>query len=107
MIQEVLWRRLTETDFNAMNGCAAPSGTGGGAMHISLGINSDAFPIADYLQAGQQGHAEVQTEPQKDLYGAHILKFLSNPNRRSGEWIIQDQFTHRHPAWSGLSRCPR
>jgi hypothetical protein len=96
----VLWRRLTETDFNAMNGLAAPSGGGGGAMHISLGVRSGIFPIDRFLDSGRKTTVDIETAPQSGAYGPSRLSFAANPGRRGGEWLIRDQFSHRHPAWS-------
>lgn len=69
-------------------------------MHVALGVRTDTFAIDEFLNAiGQRNVTiEVATEPGKG--GPTPLKFSSNPNRRGGEWLIHDQFSHRHPAWS-------
>jgi HNH endonuclease len=36
-----------------------------------------------------------------------MLTFVTNPSRRRGEWIIRDQYSHRHPAWSPAAGFPR
>lgn len=103
----VLWRKLTKTDFEAINGEAAPSGTGGGAMHIALGVdNPDTFPIDSFLQTGGSSNITIDTEAHGDEFGASQLTFDGNPDRRGGEWRINDQYTHRHPAWQTANGFP-
>src|ERR1700687_2727530 len=106
MSDYVLWRRLTETDFNAMHGEASPHGRGGGAMHVALGVGNDRFPIDRFLRATARRTVTVQTAGESGLYGPATLNFASNPSRRGGEWLIRDQFSHRHPAWSSMSGFP-
>ena len=62
MADLVLWRRLTRTDFEAMSGEAAPSGTGGGAMHIALGTDRVELPIAEFLGANNKPLVTIKTE---------------------------------------------
>jgi hypothetical protein len=72
----ILWRRLTETDFNAMRGEASPHGRGGGAMHVALGVRTSTFPIDEFLSAPGRRNVtiEVAAEPGKGasapLHGA-------------------------------------
>lgn len=101
----VLWRRLTNTDFNAMNGAAAPYGRGGGAMHIALGIQSTNFPIQQFLQTTNT-EVTIETQAWPDHHTAAALTFSGNPGRRHGEWRITDQYTHRHPAWTRAAGFP-
>src|SRR5579863_5558372 len=96
----VLWRRLTETDFNAMHGEASPHGRGGGAMHVALGVGNNAFPINKFLTAHGRSNITIETAAELGKHESSSLSFRSNPDRRGGEWLIRDQFTHRHPAWS-------
>jgi hypothetical protein len=102
----VLWRRLSTTDFRAMNGNASPHGRGGGAMHIALGVRTDHFPIDNFLNAA--GRTEVTISAATD--GTHgqtaNLAFSGNPSRRGGEWRIRDQYSHRHPAWAKTAGFP-
>src|SRR4051812_4016525 len=102
----VLWKRLTENDFNAMHGKASPHGEGGGARHIALGVRTTAFPIDRFLNAPGRSSAMVTTVPHlgKDIGGT--LVFSSNPNRRGGEWLIRDQYTNRHSAWTRAAGFP-
>ena len=100
MTDFVLWRRLTETDFNAMHGEASPHGRGGGAMHIALGVRTGAFPIDKFLSARNRKTVTIHATGKSDRRRAAPLTFSSNPSRRGGEWLIRDQFSHRHPAWS-------
>ena len=108
MSNSVLWKRLTETDFNAMHGVASPHGRGGGAMHIALGVRTDQFQIDRFLNAGERRtvHIEAAAEPGTVEVRRAYLTFSSNPNRRNGEWLISDQFSHRHPAWSSAAGFP-
>jgi hypothetical protein len=76
MSNHVLWRRLTETDFNAMHGKASPYGHGGGAMHVALGVRNDEFKIDSFLNAPGQTDVTVKTEAQ---LGKHDLASLDFP----------------------------
>lgn len=101
----IFWRRLTKTDFNAIHGKASPFGRGGGAKHISLGINSDEFPIKRFLGARTRKTVEIITQ-RAQAQPRSTLVFATNPSRRRGEWIIRDQHSHRHPAWSPAAGFP-
>jgi len=102
----VLWRRLTETDFNAMHGEASPHGRGGGAMHIALGVRSTAFPIDHFLNTRGRNSVTIATAVQPGNHESATLNFSTNPTRRGGEWLIRDQYSHRHPAWSSAAGFP-
>lgn len=106
MSDAVLWRRLTETDFNAMHGDASPRGRGGGAMHVALGVASNDFRVDDFLRAHGQRRIIVTAAPEPGTGTSAPLSFSSNPNRRGGEWLIRDQFSHRHPAWTAAAGFP-
>jgi len=103
MSNYVLWRRLTETDFNAMHGEASPYGRGGGAMHIALGVRTNAFPIVRFLNAVGRRTVTINAASNSGKKKVAPLTFSSNPARRGGEWLIRDQFSHRHPAWSSTA----
>jgi hypothetical protein len=105
MADQLLWRRLTLTDFRAINGQAAPSGSGGGAVHIALNKPSAAFALDKFLRQPGKNQIARSTAAGPD-YPASMLNFLSNPTRRRGEWIIQDQYRHRHPAWRASAGFP-
>jgi hypothetical protein len=102
----VLWRRLTMNDFNAMNGTASPRGRGGGARHVALGVSTETFPIEEFLQASGRQNVTVHTAAQPGEYPRASLSFAGNRNRRGGEWLIRDQFSNRHPAWSQAAGFP-
>lgn len=106
MKPQVLWRRISPTDFRAMNGNASPHGRGGGAMHISLGVRTDDFPIDDFLDA--HGKTEVTISAVAGSKRANVtnLAFSGNPQRRGGEWRIRDQYSNRHPAWAPAAGFP-
>lgn len=106
VVDYVLWRRLTKTDFNAMNGMASPRGAGGGAMHISLGVRSTEFPIDTFLRSGRRRTVHLKTAPLRAQHASGSLTFATNPGRRGGEWVIRDQYSHRHPAWSQSAGFP-
>lgn len=95
----VLWRRLSETDFRAINGNASPHGRGGGAMHIVLGVRTDGFPIDEFLNAAGQTEVIISAAADRERTLVAPLAFSGNPGRRGGEWRIRDQYSHRHPAW--------
>lgn len=101
----VLWKRLTENDFNAMHGLASPHGHGGGARHIALGVCNNSFPIDAFLKSRRRT-ATITTAGQLGNHPAGALIFSSNPDRRGGEWLIRDQFSNRHPAWTSLAGFP-
>lgn len=108
MADFLLWRRLTETDFRAINGKAAPSGSGGGAMHIALGTSGKigANPtINEFLQSAAH-NVTINTEQSAGVVKSK-LTFDGNPKRRNGEWRITDQFHHRHPAWDNAHGFPK
>ena len=104
MTDYVLWKKLTRTDFNSMHGLASPSGDGGGARHIALGVPTKRFPIDQFLKVSGQARLTVQAS--SDGFGPGELKFVTIPGRRHGEWMVADQRTHRHPAWSTAAGLP-
>jgi len=106
MSTQVLWRRLTRTDFNAMHGQASPYGRGGGAMHIALGVRTDEFPIDLFLNAPGKKEVTIAASAGPENGGREALTISSNPHRRGGEWLVRDQFSHRHPAWSEAAGFP-
>jgi HNH endonuclease len=100
----VLWTRLTPTAFNSMHGAAAHSQRGGGARHIPLGVSSKRFPIEAFLRVSGRSKIEILAESQ--TAGPGELKFSSIRSRRAGEWMVTDQRSHRHPAWSPAAGFP-
>ena len=102
----VLWRRLTATDFRAMNGNASPQGRGGGAMHIALGVSTDIFPIDNFLSAAEQTEVTISAAADSERTQVARLTFSGNPRRRGGEWRICDQYSNRHPAWALTAGFP-
>ena len=106
MTNFVLWRRLTLTDFNAMRGEASPHGRGGGAMHIALGVANEGFPIKKFLRIQNRTNVTIRTASRPGVFGESSLAFASNPHRRGGEWLIRDQFSHRHPGLSAEAGFP-
>ncbi|HVY19632.1 MAG TPA: HNH endonuclease [Bauldia sp.] len=106
MANLVLWRHLTISDFSAMHASASPHGRGGGARHISLGRNTARFPIEDFIDAGTKSIVTLPTAARSGRYDASSLTLNGNPARRAGEWIIADQFHHRHPALSTSAGFP-
>lgn len=70
-------------------------------MHIALGVNNSVtFPIKSFLGVGAASTRVVATEAYPPHFGAATLTFDGNPGRRGGEWRINDQAHHRHPAWT-------
>jgi hypothetical protein len=103
---KVLWRKLSQTDFNAMSGSAALSGTGGGARHIALGISRPGNDIESFLAPLTGTPVTIPTEAGPKWPKA-TLTFTSNPERRGGEWLIADQKNNRHPALETEAGFPR
>ena len=103
----ILWKQLTRNDFNAINGRGAHASTGGGAMHSALGVNSRALPIRQFLRlVPGRVNATISAQGLVAPNLAGRLTLAGNPNRRGGEWVIADQYTHRHPAWSRQGGFP-
>ncbi len=103
----ILWKQLTVTDFNDMNGKGARAASGGGARHVALGVDSTRFPIRRFLgltPLQQRTSIRAQGLVAPNLAGS--LTLSGNPTRRNGEWLISDQHAHRHPAWSRLAGFP-
>jgi hypothetical protein len=75
-------------------------------MHVALGVGGEAFPIDRFLNAGGRLNVTIKTAAQLGKHTASSLAFSSNPDRRGGEWLIRDQFSHRHPAWSEAAGFP-
>lgn len=105
MANLILWKRLYPNDFNAINGDAAPSGTGGGAMHIALGTNNARNDVRSFLGLAISAETKVKTESWPGNHPAGEIIFGLNP-ARNNEWRIADQRSHRHPAWSTESGFP-
>jgi len=74
-------------------------------MHIALGVSS-TFPIDHFLNARGRTTVTIATAAQPGNHDRATLTFSSNPSRRGGEWLIRDQYSHRHPAWSSAAGFP-
>lgn len=105
LLSSILWKKLTETDFNAINGQSNQTQSGGGARHIALGTNN-TIDIASFLEV------ELHDQPiEKEIESYFLntpskLTFRWNPQRRGGEWVIADQASNRHPAWNPQNQFP-
>ena len=75
-------------------------------MHVALGVGTATFPIDRFLNARGRSNITISTAAQPGKHGVSSLTFRSNPDRRGGEWLIRDQFSHRHPAWSPAAGFP-
>ena len=75
-------------------------------MHVALGVGNDVFPIDRFLNAHGRSNVTIKTAAQPGNHDVASLTFRSNPGRRGGEWLIRDQFSHRHPAWSPAAGFP-
>lgn len=75
-------------------------------MHIALGVRSTIFPIDRFLNARGRTSVTIATAAQLGNHEPATLTFSSNPSRRGGEWLIRDQYSHRHPAWSSAAGFP-
>lgn len=72
-------------------------------MHIALGVRTNAFPIDRFLNAVGRKTVIINAASDSGSKKVAPLTFSSNPARRGGEWLIRDQFSHRHPAWSSTA----
>ena len=75
-------------------------------MHVALGVRTDAFQIDRFLNALGHRTVTIEAAAGPGNAGRAPLTLSSNPNRRGGEWLIRDQFSHRHPAWSAAAGFP-
>jgi len=71
-----------------------------------LGVRSTIFPIDRFLNAPRRTTVTIETAARPGKHASSTLTFSSNPYRRGGEWLIRDQYSHRHPAWSSPSGFP-
>lgn len=102
----LLWKRLFPNDFNAINGAAiAPGARGGGARHIVLGTEKPDNDVRRFLSPANGLEVKVPTQATGNAPPSELV-FRGDPNRRGGEWLIADQKTHRHPAWSDAAGFP-
>jgi hypothetical protein len=69
-------------------------------MHIALGVNNEGFPIKQFLGATRLPNITITAAAAGRTRGNQSLSFSSNPTRRGGEWLIRDQYTNRHMAWT-------
>lgn len=89
-----------------MHATAAQSTSGGGARHIPLGKDTSKLPIGSFVKSQGRTSVALSTEPSPPNISAATLTISNNPNRRGGEWRINDQFSHRHPAWAAKNGFP-
>jgi hypothetical protein len=75
-------------------------------MNIALGVNRAGFRVDEFLNANGRRNVTITTAADPGTDTSASLTFSSNPNRRHGEWLIRDQYSHRHPAWSAVSGFP-
>lgn len=107
MSDKILWRKLTFNDMNAISGAAAPSGGGGGAKHIALGVDSSDFPIMDFLNVSSCQDIDIPIEPIPGLIERKNITLSSRLERRGGEWRIARQHLDRYPLWTPKYGFPR
>jgi hypothetical protein len=74
-------------------------------MHIALGVRTEAFQIDRFLNALGRRTVTIDVAAESGRPG-QALTLSSNPDRRGGEWLIRDQFSRRHPAWSRAAGFP-
>lgn len=102
---DLLWKRLTVTDFNGMSGSAAVSDSGGGARHIAIGVSKAGNDVDSFLPPGHGERVKVPTQ-MGPAWPASALTFATQAERRGGEWRISDQKNNRHPAWTEAAGFP-
>lgn len=111
-VDQILWKFLTWTDFNAMNGGFATD-QGGSAKHIALPLSrrediADFFEVPDPGKGGDPVRHEIKVEPVSGIPnsdGPIILR--CKPDRRGGEWRIADQDQNRYELWKPSHGFPR
>lgn len=106
-VSKILWRKLTRTDFNDMEGRGAVSGSGGGARHIPLGTQS-TIDVASFLGV-ELNSSPVRKTLKIEAAGtipSSEIEIAANPNRRNGEWRIANQTANRYPLWSPQNGFP-
>jgi len=101
MADELLWKFLTLNDHNSIHGHGAQARSGGGAMHIALGVDSTRFPVRAFLGVppGQDTHVVPAVRCLVGRSQASLRLSGRTRGTRRAEWIIQDQRRNRHPAW--------
>ncbi|MFD1613454.1 HNH endonuclease [Sphingomonas tabacisoli] len=95
---EVAWKRLNATDYKNIRGEFA-GGSGGGATYIVLGRSRAGQNFADFFPPLTNNRTDVES-------AEGTFTVSSDPDRRSGEWLIVDQRGNRHPAWSDATDFP-
>lgn len=102
---QILYRRLTWSDFDAMHGGFA-SGSGGGAKHISLSTSmraeiADFFDVEDPGEDGEATYA-IEVEPIEgisDSDGPIKVSYEVRGSEGRTEWRIRDQHRNRYVLW--------
>lgn len=111
-VDQILWKFLTWTDFNAMNGGFATD-QGGSAKHIALPPSrrediGDFFDVPDPGSQGDPVRHEIEVEPVQGIPGSDGPIILRcKPDRRGGEWRIADQDQNRYELWKPKHGFPR
>ena len=102
--EQVLYKRVTWSDFSAMHG-GFSSESGGGAKHVSLSTSMRA-EIADFFQLedpGQQNEVEhaIELEQIEDIPNSGGPMTVTYEVRGSdrAEWRIPDQQENRYVLW--------
>jgi hypothetical protein len=105
-----LWKKLTDTDAQALLNIQPPAGTGGGAKHIPLWKSLD---IKKFLGARQPtGGTSAQPEFRFPVYGpaGEVQDMIVMYNKRGEsreEWLIPRQNAEeRQPAWRPGRKLP-
>lgn len=103
---QLLYRRLTWSDFDAMHGGFA-SGSGGGAKHISLSTSmrveiANFFEVEDPGEEGEVTHSlevePIESIPNSD--GPIKISYEVRGSEGRTEWRIRDQHSNRYVLWS-------
>ncbi len=101
-LAEILWRKLTWTDLQAMSGGYSSKG-GGGAKHVPLSKRPEVGRF--FGVKGPKGDESVTYEI--DLVAVDgvsesegPLVLTSKGSRRAGEWRFAGQHNNRYPLWS-------
>lgn len=109
-VRAILWKKLTDTDAQALLNIQPPAGTGGGAKHIPLWKSLDVGGFLGNQQPTGGSPSEPEFRVAVEGPGGEVQEIALLYNRRGGsreEWLIPRQNAEeRHPAWQPGRKLP-
>lgn len=109
-VRAILWKKLTDTDAQAILNIQPPAGTGGGAKHIPLwkSLNVAGFLSNPTPTSGTP--SEPQFRVPVEGPGGETKELVLEYDKRGvsrEEWLIPRQNAEeRHPAWQPGRKLP-